>query len=93
MLLNSMVNTDYAAHVYAQYQQCCSCLCSILTMLQMKFWKTKFLLSLPKQILDPAPDPDLAPALDPYQLEKWDPDPYQNVLDPPHWFHPFLLTL
>ena len=28
-------------------------------------------------------DPD--PELDPHQLEKWDPDPHQNVLDPPHW--------
>ena len=24
--------------------------------------------------------------MDPDQLEKWDPDPHQNVLDPPHWY-------
>ena len=45
----------------------------------MKIWKNNFFLSLAKQILDPAPDPD------PDQLEKLDPDPHQNVLDPPHW--------
>ena len=28
--------------------------------------------------MDPAPVP--------HQLEKWDPDPHKNVLDPPHWF-------
>ena len=44
----------------------------------MKIWKNNFFLSLAKQILDPAPDPD------PDQLEKLDPDPHQNVLDPPH---------
>ena len=38
----------------------------------MKIWKKKKMFSLAKQILDPDP------------LEKWDPDPYLNVLDPPH---------
>ena len=33
MLLNSLLNTDYAAQVYAQYQLCCSTLCSIPIML------------------------------------------------------------
>ena len=27
-------------------------------------------------------DKNLEP--DPHQLEKWDPDPHRNVLDPPH---------
>ena len=36
--------------------------------------KEIFFLSLAIKFLDP----------DPYQLEKWDPDPHQNVLDPPH---------
>ena len=39
---------------------------------KMKIWKKKKMFSLAKQILDPDP------------LEKWDPDPYLNVLDPPH---------
>ena len=38
----------------------------------------KLFLSLVNNILDPEPDPDL------HQLEKWDPDLHQNVLDPPH---------
>ena len=40
--------------------------------------KIFFFLAIPILDPDPAPDPD------PYQLEKWDPYPYQNVLDPPH---------
>ena len=44
----------------------------------MKIWKKNLFLPLAKTILDP----------DLHQLEKWDPDPdpHQNVLDPPHWF-------
>ena len=42
----------------------------------MKIWKKNFFLSLAKKMLDP----------DPHQLEKWDPDQHQNVLDPPHCF-------
>ena len=30
-------------------------------------------------------DPDYSVHPDPHQHEKWDPDPHQNVLDPPHW--------
>ena len=33
MLLNSLLNTDNAAQLYAQYRLCCSTLCSIPTML------------------------------------------------------------
>ena len=36
----------------------------------------RFFPSLAKQILEPDSDA--------HQLEKWDPDPPQNVLDPPH---------
>ena len=43
----------------------------------------KCFLFIAKQILDPAPDPEPDP--DQHQLEKWDPDPHQNVLDLPHW--------
>ena len=41
---------------------------------------SKNALSLTKKVLDPDPAPD------PHQLEKWDPEPHQNVLDPPHCF-------
>ena len=42
MLLNSMVNTDYAAQHYAQYRLCCSGLCSILTMLLNSMLNTNY---------------------------------------------------
>ena len=34
--------------------------------------------------MDPDPEPDSDP--DPHQLEKWDPDLHQNILDLPHRF-------
>ena len=54
--------------------------CRIVTEKKMKIWKKKCFLSLAKQVLDPDPEPD------PHQLEKWDRDPHQNVLDMRHWF-------
>ena len=37
-----MLNTDYAAQLYGQYRLCCSCLCSIPTMLLMSVLNTDY---------------------------------------------------
>ena len=42
MLLNSMLNTDNAAQLYAQYRLCCSTLSSILTMLLNSMLNTHY---------------------------------------------------
>ena len=54
MLLHSMLNTDNAAQLYAQYRQCCSGLFSILTMLLHSMLNTGYAAQLYAQYVDNA---------------------------------------